>query len=140
MYEYQSGTEASLGIIPILAFVAIYAYVAFTQFKIAQKCGCSDSAWWARIPIMNTFLLFKMAGKPNWWFVLCLIPLVNIFVFAVLWIETAKAIGQSALMGFLVLIPILNFIALGVLAFSGSSYQVPPPSHAERTRQPESVA
>jgi len=140
MYEYQSGTEASLGIIPILAFVAIYAYVAFTQFKIAQKCGCSDSAWWAWIPIMNTFLLFKMAGKPNWWFVLCLIPLVNIFVFAVLWIETAKAIGQSALMGFLVLIPILNFIALGVLAFSGSSYQVPPPSHAERPRQPESVA
>ncbi|MCP4686136.1 MAG: signal peptidase I [bacterium] len=140
MYDYQSGTDAGPGILPILALLAIYAYVAFTQYKIAQKCGCHDSAWWAWIPIMNTFLLFRMAGKPAWWFVLCLIPLVNLYVFAVLWMETAKTVGQSALMGFLVLIPILNFIALGVLAFSGGTYQVPPPSQTERPRQPESVA
>lgn len=140
MNDYQSGTQAGFGIIPILVFVAIYAYIAFTQYKIAQKCGCSDSAWWAWIPIMNTFLLFKMAGKPAWWFVLCLIPLVNIYAFAVLWINTAKAVGQSPVMGFLVLIPVVNFIALGVLAFSGSSYQTPPPAFSDRPRQPESVA
>lgn len=119
---YDPGYDGSgMGAIAWLVVLGIYFYFTFSQFKIAQKVGCADKAWWSFIPIANTFLLIKMANKDWWWFVLCLVPLVNMIVFAIMWIETAKAAGHSPIWGFLVLIPFLNFVAIGVMAFSGSS-------------------
>ena len=139
MYDYQTGPDTGLGMIPILILVGVYFYFAFAQFKIAQKIGLTDSAWWAWIPILNTFLLFKMANKPAWWFILCLVPLVNIVVFAILWIQAAKAVQTSPVWGFLVLIPLVNLVAMGVMAFSSSPHQPSPPSHTPQPRQPEHV-
>lgn len=140
MYEYETGQSAGLGMIPLLFILGVYLYLAFTMFKMAQKTGHSDSAWWSFIPILNTFLVFKMASKPAWWFILCLIPIVNIVVFAILWIEVAKACGQSPVWGVLVLIPLINFIALGVLAFSAPPRRLSPTSPSERPRTPTPVA
>ena len=139
MYDYQPAPDASLGMIPILFLLGIYVYFAFCQFRTAQKIGLYDCAWWAWIPIMNTFLLFKMAGKPAWWFILCLVPLVNIVVFAILWIEAAKAAQVSPIWGFLVLIPVINFVAIGIMAFSSPPHQITPPSHQPQPREPEHV-
>jgi len=118
MYE-SSYDGGGLGAIVWLVMIGLYVYFAFAQYKISQKAGCADKAWWAFIPILNTFLLIETAGKDWWWFLLCLVPLVNIVAFAVLWIETAKASGHSGIWGFLVLIPFINFVAVGVMAFTG---------------------
>ncbi len=107
------------------AFVALYLYLAFTMFKMAQKTGHTPIAWWAFIPILNTFLLIKMAHKPLWWFILLLVPFVNIVCFFILWMSVAKVIGQSPIWGFLVMIPVLNLVALYVLAFNSRPYQYP---------------
>ena len=96
MNEYSAGPEAGLAMIPLLVMLGAYLYVGFTYFKMAQKCGHSDSAWWSFIPILNLFLMIKLANKPGWWFLLCLIPGVNVIIFAILGIETAKALGQDA--------------------------------------------
>jgi uncharacterized membrane protein YhaH (DUF805 family) len=121
MYDYQSSPDAGLGMIPILFLLGVYVYFAFCLFKVAQKSGHQDCAWWAWIPILNTFLLFKIAGKPAWWFVLCLVPLVNIVVFAILWMEAAKAVQ-----------------ALGIMAFSAMP-QHTPPAYTPQPREPEHV-
>ena len=139
MQDYQTGAEAGLGIIPVLFMLGMYFYFTFAMFKMAQKTGHSDTAWWAFIPILNTFLLFKMANKPAWWFILCLIPIVNIVVFAILWIEVAKACQQSPVWGFLVLIPLINLVAMGILAFSTPAPRVSPPAQSERPRTPTPV-
>ena len=139
MYDYQSPPEAGFGMILWLSIVGIYVYFAFCQFKTAQKIGLYDCAWWAWIPIMNTFLLFKMAGKPSWWFVLCMVPLVNLVTFAILWMEAAKNAKVSPVWGFLVLIPVINFIALGIMAFSAPPAYPTPPPHQPQPRQPEQV-
>jgi len=102
-----------------LIFIAAYLYFAYMQYKIAIKCGYKESAWWSFIPIMNTILLIKMAGKPIWWFFLLLVPLVNVILFFVLWIAVAKNIGQPAVWGFCVGLPLINFIAIAILAYSG---------------------
>lgn len=122
-----------------LFIVATYFYFAFTQYKIAQKCGCQDNAWWAYIPIMNLVLLTQMAGKEWYWVVFCFVPFVNLIAFAVLWIKAAQNAGFSALWGFLALIPLVNFVSMGVMAFSGTtpSSSAPPPSTP--SRQPEHV-
>ena len=70
---------------------------------------------------MNTILLMDMAGKERWWFFLCLVPLVNIIVIAVVWFEVAKATGFDGWIGLFVLVPGLNLIALAILAFAGKS-------------------
>ena len=140
MYDYQSPAGTGFEMISLLLIVGIYLYLAFCQFKTAQKIGLHDCAWWAWIPIMNTFLLFRMAGKPAWWFILCLVPLVNLVCFAILWMETAKNAHVSPVWGFLVLIPVINFVALGIMAFSAPppSYPTPPPLQPQ-PRQPEQV-
>ena len=138
MYEpgYDGG---GIGVVAWLAILAIYCYFAYSQYKIAQKVGCADQAWWSWIPIMNTFLLIKMAGKEWWWFLLALVPLVNIVIFAILWIETAKAAGHSPVWGVLVLIPFLNFVAVGVMAFSGGTSGPLPTSGRIDSREPTHV-
>jgi signal peptidase I len=139
MYDpgYDGGGMGAVGWLLILG---IYFYLTYSQYKIAQKVGCADRAWWAFIPIANTFLLIKMANKESWWFVLCLVPLVNIICFAILWMETAKAAGHSPLWGFLVLVPFLNFVAIGVMAFSGYSSDVAMPMSGQiEKREPTQV-
>jgi hypothetical protein len=138
MQDYQTGADASLGLIPILLIVGLYAYFAYCQAKMAQKCGHADKAWWAWIPILNTFLLFKMANKPNWWFFLCLVPVINIVAFAILWMEAAKACQTSPVWGFLVLVPFVNLVSMGIMAFSSPPATAPPP-HTPQPREPEHV-
>jgi len=144
MYEnsYDGSMDAlgaGLGIFVWVIIAALYLYFAFTQYKIAQKCGCHDSAWWSWIPIMNTFLLIKMARKEWWWFVLCLVPIVNIVAFAMLWIQAAKLAGHAPIWGFLVLVPGINFVAMGVMAFSGERPATLPPSDHEPHRESQPV-
>ena len=144
MYEagYDGGmgsVGAGLGAFFWIILVALYLYFAFTQYKIAHKCGCHDSAWWAWVPIMNTFLLIKMAQKEWWWFVLCLVPIVNIVVFAMLWIQVAKLAGHAPIWGVLVLLPVINFVAIGVMAFTGEHPGAIPPSDHKPKRETQPV-
>ncbi|MDH3890970.1 MAG: DUF5684 domain-containing protein [candidate division Zixibacteria bacterium] len=139
---YDAANDGSgFGMMGVLIILAVYFYFAFSQFKIAQKVGCADQAWWSFIPIANTFLLIKMANKDWWWFVLCLVPVVNIICFAIMWMETAKAAGHSPVWGFLVLVPFLNFVAIGVMAFSGGATGggMPSSGQIDTTRKPTHV-
>lgn len=140
---YESGNDFGaavpmmFGAIGWFIILAVYVYFSFAMFKIAQRTGHEDKAWWAWIPIFNTFLLLKMAGKPNWWFFLLLVPIVNIVCFFILWMETAKACGKPAYWGVLAMLPFIQVVAIGVLAFSSSSG--PAPSFPSQPRQPQKV-
>src|SRR6266516_2542834 len=58
-------------------FLAFYVYLALALQTIANKTG-TPNAWLAWIPIGNLVLMLNVAKKPLWWFLLCLIPLVNV--------------------------------------------------------------
>ena len=139
MYEttYDGG---GIGAVMWLIILAAYLYFAYALFKIAQKTGHSGNAWWAFIPILNTFLLIQMAGRPWYWFLLCLVPLVNVIIFAVLWIDVAKACSQPPVWGFLTILPFINFVSIGVLAFSGPQRLSQFPPEKPVPRQPTQVS
>ena len=138
MYEtiYDGG---GIGAVMWLIILAAYLYFAYAQFKIAQKTGHSGNAWWAFIPILNTVLLTQMAGRPMYWFFFCLIPFINIIIFAVLWIDVAKACSQPPVWGFLTILPFINFVSIGVLAFSGPTRPSHFPPEKPVSRQPTQV-
>jgi hypothetical protein len=137
----SAGPDAFLGVYFWLVAIALYGYFAYMQYRMAHKSGPSDLAWWAFIPIMNTLLLIKMAGKPMWWFILLFVPLVNIYCFFALWIGAAKNCGQPGIWGFLMMIPLLNLVAAFILAFSSRPYVYPDeaPSSPPKPRHPQQV-
>ncbi|MFQ5453716.1 MAG: DUF5684 domain-containing protein [Candidatus Zixiibacteriota bacterium] len=140
-YEMTTSTQAGpIGMIVWLVMIAIYLYFAFMQYKIAQNCSCKDNAWWSFIPIMNTVLLVKMSGKPMWWFLMLLVPMVNIIAFFVLWVAVAKNCGQSAVWGVMTMIPPISFVAFYILAYKNKPLSYPTgPYQYTQPRTPQQV-
>lgn len=139
MYQQSSG-DPFVGMLFLLFGVTLYLYFAYAQFKLAKRLGCHSNAWWSFIPILNSLLLCEMGGKPMWWFLLFFIPVVNIVIFAMLWMNVAKGVGHSAFLGFCTLLPVINLITIGIMAFSGGSSPSPAPPSYEKPKQPTPVA
>ena len=52
-------------------------------------------AWEAGIPIYNCIILMKIINRPTWWTVLLFLPVVNLIMFPVVWIETLRSFGKN---------------------------------------------
>ena len=101
----------------IIVVLVFYAYLSLAVQTIARKTG-TENDWFAWIPIANLFLLLAIAKKPLWWFVLMLIPLVNVVIFILVWMGMAEARGKPSWWGLLMLIPGVSLIVPGYLAWS----------------------
>ena len=100
-----------------LFMVVAYVYIALCLQRMAQKTN-TENTWMAWIPILNIYLLVTIAGKPGWWFILLLIPLVNIIVAIMLWMAVAERCGKQSWLGILIIVPLINLVIPGYLAFS----------------------
>ncbi|MBI2644773.1 hypothetical protein HYW94_01165 [Candidatus Uhrbacteria bacterium] len=100
-----------------LICIGLIVYIMATQYLIAQKIG-EDKPWLAWIPFANIYLLVKMARKPWWFFILFLIPLVNIVIYLILWINICKILKKPAWLGVVALLFPFNLFLFGYLAFS----------------------
>ena len=65
--------------------------------------------------------LLEIAGRPIWWFILLIIPLVGIIVAIVVSLDIAKNFGQGA--GFGIGLALLPFIFYPILGFGDAKYQ-----------------
>jgi len=104
-------------IIILLMCAVFYVYVALALMTIAQKTN-TENGWLAWIPILNIILMCNIAKKPVWWIVLCLIPLVNIVIYIILWMGIAEARNKPNWWGILIIVPVANLIVPGYLAWS----------------------
>ncbi len=52
-------------------------------------------AWEAGIPIYNAIVLMKIINRPTWWTILLFVPVVNLMMFAVIWVETLRSFGKN---------------------------------------------
>ena len=103
--------------IACVIFLEMYVYVALALQTIATKTN-TENAWLAWIPIVNIILMCNIAKKPVWWIILCLIPLVNIVIFIILWMGIAEARGKPNWWGILMIVPVVSLIVPGYLAWS----------------------
>jgi hypothetical protein len=101
----------------LLIGLAVYVYTALAVQTIAQKTN-TENPWLAWIPIANLILLLNIAKKPIWWIVLCLIPLVNIIIFIIVWMAVAEARGKPGWVGVLLIVPVLGALMPGYLAWA----------------------
>jgi len=101
----------------VIIAVAFYVYLSYSLQVIADKTN-TENSWMAWVPIVNLYLLCKIAGKPGWWIILFLIPLVNIVVFIIVCMKIAELRGRAGWVGIIWVIPVVGLIVPGYLAFT----------------------
>lgn len=93
-------------IIYVFTFLFIGLPSIITLWSLFKKAG--EPGWASIVPIYNTIVILKIAGKPLWWFILLLVPFLN-FIFSILvLIEFAKKYDKASTIVTLVLIPIIS--------------------------------
>lgn len=109
----------AMGVGMLFFYLIVYLFFSFCLYKIFQKAR-RDDAWAAFIPIYNTIVLVDILKKPIWWFILLMIPFVNIIFAIMLTDRLSKFFGKDILMTLLLLV--LPFIGLPILAFGDAAY------------------
>lgn len=109
-----AGVAIAIGVV---FFAAFYIYAAVCLQIIARKTNTPDG-WLAWIPIANFILMLNIAHRPVWWILLLLVPIVNIVIGVIVWMEIAKARRKPQWWGVMTIVPVMNLIAPGYLAFS----------------------
>jgi signal peptidase I len=75
----------------LIFFLAIQVIHFFGTWKLYVKAG--RKPWEAIIPIYNAIVLMQIINRPKWWVILLFIPVVNLLMFPVIWIETIRTFG-----------------------------------------------
>ena len=115
-----AGAKALAGgllMVIIAISLAFYVYYALSMYLIAKKLNVAE-AWMSWVPLLNLWPFLTSAGKPCWWVILLLIPLVNIIVIVYLWMCICENLGRNKWLGLLIMVPVVSLILPGVLAFS----------------------
>jgi len=106
----------------MLFLLAILVVAIAGIWKTFAKAG--QPGWSAIIPIYNIYVMLQIVGRPTWWLVLFLIPVVNLVVAIIVAIDMAKSYGQSAVFG-VVLLFLFGVIGYLILGFGSAQYVGP---------------
>ncbi|MFI5154552.1 MAG: DUF5684 domain-containing protein [Chitinophagales bacterium] len=101
-----------------LAF-GIFMIVAY--WKVYEKAG--QPGWACIIPFYNIYIMLKIAGKPGWWLLMMLIPVVNIIYVVWLTNMVSKSFGKDE--GFTIGLLFLGIIFWPILGFGDAVYLGP---------------
>jgi hypothetical protein len=115
--DYSS--KVGLGTGETLVVLAILILMIAAVWKVFTKAG--QPGWAVLIPIYNAIVWLRVCGKPGWWFILLLIPVVNFIITLLASLGMAKNFGKSAAFG--IGLWLLGPIFLLILAFGNAKYQ-----------------
>ena len=113
----QTAIAGTMFLIVAVFALGAYLYMALALQTIAAKTA-TPNGWLAWIPIANIFLMLSVAKKPMWWFLLFLIPLVNLVIAVMVWMAVAEARHKPNWWGVLTIVPGVNLVVPGYLAWS----------------------
>lgn len=78
----------------LIAFLILQLIHFAGTWKLYSKAG--KKPWEAIIPIYNAIVLMKIINRPTWWVILLFIPVINLLMFPIVWIETARSFGKNS--------------------------------------------
>ena len=98
----------------IVIYLAIIVVCIAGMWKAFEKAD--QPGWSCLIPIYNYYIMTKIGGKPGWWVLVMLIPIVN-FIFLI-WLTNmiSKSYGKDE--GFTAGLILLSFVFWPSLGFS----------------------
>ncbi|MGJ8743732.1 signal peptidase I [Polaribacter sp.] len=111
-------------------FLVVQVIHFLGTWKLYVKAG--RKAWEAAIPVYNGIVLMKIINRPKWWIALLFIPVVNLLMFPVIWIETIRTFGFYKKLDSLLVIVTLGLYIFYINYATDASY------HADRSLKPRS--
>ncbi|OYQ43700.1 S26 family signal peptidase [Flavobacterium cyanobacteriorum] len=91
-------------------FLAVQVIHFLGTWKLYHKAG--RKPWEAAVPIYNAIVLMRIINRPRWWVILLFIPIVNLIMFPVVWVETLRSFGKKTITD-----TILGVITLGLYIY-----------------------
>lgn len=115
----QYSGQGELGTVPTLIGLAVVVLTLIAMWKVFTKAG--EPGWAILVPIYNIIVYLRIAGKPAWWLILFLIPIVNFVIAILVAVGFAKAFGKG--IGFALGLVFLGPIFIMILAFGDAKFQ-----------------
>ncbi|AVR45944.1 signal peptidase I [Christiangramia fulva] len=101
-------------------------------WKLYHRAG--RKAWEAAVPVYNAVVLMKIINRPRWWVILMFIPIVNLIIIPVIWVETIRSFGRHSTAETFAVILTLGFYIYYV------NYATNDPYIADRSLKPRTEA
>jgi len=78
-----------------LVFIFIMQIIhGLSTWKLYAKAGRKPLE--SFIPIYNLIVLMKIINRPQWWVFLLFVPIINLLMIPVVWIETIRSFGKNS--------------------------------------------
>jgi len=91
-----------------IIFILVIQVIHFLgTWKLYIKAG--RKPWEAAIPVYNAIVLMQIIRRPKWWVILLFIPIINLLMFPVIWVETIRSFGKNSLLDTWLVILTLGF-------------------------------
>lgn len=91
-------------------FLAVQVVHYLGTWKLYQKAG--RKSWEAAVPVYNAIVLMGIIRKPKWWTILLFIPIVNLIMFPVVWVQTLRNFDKTSTMDY-----VLGVVTLGLYIY-----------------------
>ncbi len=103
-----------------LFFLVVQVIHFLGTWKLYVKAG--RKAWEAAVPVYNAIVLMQIINRPKWWVVLLFIPIVNLIMFPVVWVETLRSFGKNSTVDTILGVVTLGFYVYYVNYFENVTY------------------
>ena len=103
-----------------LFFLAIQVIHFLATWKLYVKAD--KKAWEAIVPIYNAIVLMQIINRPKWWTILLFIPIINLLMFPIIWIETCRSFNHHKKLDTILVIATLGFYLFYINYFSKNEY------------------
>ncbi len=91
-----------------IIFILVIQVIHFLgTWKLYIKAG--RKPWEAAIPVYNAIVLMQIIRRPKWWVILLFIPIINLLMFPVIWVETIRSFGRNSFLETWLVILTLGF-------------------------------
>ncbi|HLD00916.1 MAG TPA: hypothetical protein VJC39_04170 [Candidatus Nanoarchaeia archaeon] len=122
-FPFFGGLFAGGIILMLVLMLGLYVYSSMVLMTIAKKTK-TKNPWMAWIPVANIYLMTQIAGLNGLWTLAILLPLIpfigSLAMMGVIvwwWWKIAEKRKFPAWLALLMLIPLVNLIVMGVIAW-----------------------
>ncbi len=137
--EYSTSTQGNppgplfwiCGLVSLVWMIFVFAGI----WKVFTKAG--QPGWAILVPFYNIYVLCKIVGRPGWWLILVLMPVVGFIFTIILTFDLAKSFGKGIGFGFGLLF--LGAIFALILGFGSAQYQGPAAGSMGGARPPQTA-
>ncbi|HBO96497.1 MAG TPA: hypothetical protein DE315_06415 [Candidatus Omnitrophica bacterium] len=111
--------------VPVAAglWAGVYVLLCFPLMRIAHRLKAGG--WTAWVPILQIFLILRIANKSSVWFLFFFFPGINLIAFLFAWMSIARRLERPHWLGYLMLVPGVNVLILWYLALLRDTSAVP---------------